>query len=281
MASPQWRALNDADLPALVELSERVRAADGAHPMAVTEAYLRSRFLTGEGRAAVDTDRLVAAVGVRRAVDPRTAIGLVDPGRRTRGLGSAIVEWARSVGVTRFETEGLTDDADALWRAHGLRQTFAEDVMAYDLTAGAPQVPLAADVLEWSDELAPRFYAVYHAAFRDRPGFPGWTQRQWVDWLTDDDEFAPQWTLLATAAGEDVGFVAGGLGAWVVQVGIVPLRRGTGLGAGLTAEALRRMRTAGESVCYLDVNVNNPGAIRIYQRLGFERIGRRARYEAT
>jgi ribosomal protein S18 acetylase RimI-like enzyme len=28
----------------------------------------------------------------------------------------------------------------------------------------------------------------------------------------------------------------------------------------------------------LDVNLNNPGAARVYERLGFHRIGRRARY---
>ena len=39
------------------------------------------------------------------------------------------------------------------------------------------------------------------------------------------------------------------------------------------------MREAGETRAVLNVNVNNPGAISVYGRLGFARAGRRARYE--
>lgn len=278
-----WRALTEADLAGLLDLAGRVQSADGGHPMAVTGPFLIRRFLapTVESRGAFDHGRLVAAGAVRPLGSGRAAIGLVDPDARTGGTGSSIVDWARRADATQLDTEGLTDDADTLFTAYGLHRTFAEDVMAYDLSQPAPDQPVGAELTEWTDADAPRFYAVYDEAFRDRPGFPGWTRQQWVDWLTDDDEFAPEWTLLATRDERDLGFVAGGYGAWVVQVGVVPAARGQGLGAGLTAEVLRRMRSAGETVCYLDVNVNNPGATRVYERLGFARIGRRARYEWT
>jgi ribosomal protein S18 acetylase RimI-like enzyme len=191
------------------------------------------------------------------------------------------VDYAETAGASRFETEGLTADADALFAAKAWQPTFAEDVMAFDLTGPPPADPVEAELASWSEETAPRFFAVYEQAFRDRPGFPGWSREQWTDWMTDDDEFAPEWTLLATRDGVDVGFVACGYGAWVVQVGVVPVARGQGLGAGLTAEALRRMHAAGETLCYLDVNVNNPSATSVYDRLGFTRVGRRARYERT
>jgi mycothiol synthase len=275
--------LTEADLSDLLDLAGRVRSADGGHPMAVTGPFLIRRFLapTVNGRGAFVDGRLVAAGAVRPLGDGRAAIGLVDPDARTSGLGSSIVDWARQAGATLVETEGLTDAAEALFAASGLHRTFAEDVMACDLSRPVPDQPVSAELTEWSDTDAHRFYVVYHAAFADRPGFPGWTQQQWVDWLVDDDEFAPEWTLLATRDGLDLGFVAGGYGAWVVQVGVVPAARGQGLGAGLTAEVLRRMREAGETVCYLDVNVNNPSATSVYDRLGFVRIGRRARYEWT
>ena len=61
---------------------------------------------------------------------------------------------------------------------------------------------------------------------------------------------------------------------------MVPAERGSGLGAGLTAEALRRMRGDGETQVFLDVNINNPTAARVYERLGFVVVGRRARYES-
>ena len=278
----QWRPLTEDDLPALRGLAERVLEHDGGHPTVTADGFLRSRFLATQGasRAAFDGDALVAAVGTRTVVDRPAAIGLVDPSARTGGLGAALVDWALPAhGPTRFETEALTDAADALLTSRGLRLTFAEDVMAFDLSGGAPTQTTTATLTAWSHDLAGRFFAVYEESFRERPGFPGWSQRQWVDWHTGDDEFAPEWTLLATRDGRDVGFIACAHGAWVVQVGVAPSARGTGIGAALTAEALRRMFDVGEAVCFLDVNTNNPGAAHLYRRLGFRQIGRRARYE--
>ena len=271
-----WRPLTGADGAALAGLAARVLAVDGGHPMAGTESYLGSRFLSGPSQAAFAGDRLVAVAGRREAA---VATGLVDPDWRTRGLGSSLVDWALTAGTTRWETEGLTDDAEALFASRGLRRFFAEDVMAYDLTAGAPLDMADAELREWAPELEERFFRTYSASFHDRPGFPGWSQEQWVEWITDDDDFAPEWTLLATKDGVDVGFVACGRGAWLDQIGVVPAHRGAGLGTALTAEVLRRMRAAGETVCHLDVNTNNPTARRVYERTGFTRVGRRARFE--
>ncbi len=278
-----WRELGEADFAGLRGLAERVRAVDGGSPWGVSEGFLRGRFLGPDSRtrALVDDDGTVrAAVATRPVDDGRAAVGLVDPAARTGGIGASMVDWALAeLGTVRVETESLTDPADALFRSRGLRQTFAEDVLAYDLTRGAPANPAdGVELHEWTDALAPRFFAVYTAAFRDRPGFPHPTEAQWVD---HDDDFAPEWTVLATAGPIDVGFVTclKASDAWIDQLGVVPAARGTGLGAALAAEALRRMERAGEAMCFLTVNVNNPGAARVYQRLGFAGIGRRARYQ--
>ena len=285
-----WRSLTDDDLPALVALTRRVLAADGGLPVAGDQPFLRSRYYSGASTAAFAGDDLVAVAALRPVGGPLAASGQVDPGHRGRGLGTRLVEWATAAAdgaAVRFETESLTDATDALFTGHDLRRTFAEDVMARDLSEDAPSDPLPDDVtlIPWSAETAPRFHAAYTAAFADRPGFPGWSATQWIAWISDDDEFAPQWTLLARRDGADVGFIAGGTGdgasgAWVVQVGVAPAARGTGLGTGLTAEALRRMRADGQTRVLLDVNVDNPTAARVYRRLGFVVVGRRARYEA-
>ena len=113
------------------------------------------------------------------------------------------------------ETESLTQAADALYRSRGLRQTFAEDVMSMPLSQPVPVV--AADpgisLTEWTRAAAPRFFAVWEAAFRERPGFPGWSADTWIGWISDDEDFRADWTLLASARDADFGFIAGAGGA--------------------------------------------------------------------
>ena len=186
---PHWRALTIDDLPAVAALAKRCLATDGGLPLVTDVPFLTRRFAAdgGVARGVLDpAGTLIAAGavrpqetnGVRRAV----ATGLVDPAHRGQGMGAALLDWAldpRGVDAERVtvETEALTDPARALFSARGLRQTFAEDVLRFDLTGtGLPRVDLPAGltVTAWSTELAERFFAVYQDAFRERPGFPGW-----------------------------------------------------------------------------------------------------------
>ena len=131
---------------------------------------------------------------------------------------------------------------------------------------------------EWTAEIAPRFFAVYAAAFAERPGFPGVPAETWIDDVTDDEDFRPGWSVLAEVPGVgDAGFVVAAVG-WIVQVGVLPAARGNGLGAALVREALGRMVADGAVEAWLDVNVNN-AAIELYRRLGFQVEGRRGRYQ--
>jgi ribosomal protein S18 acetylase RimI-like enzyme len=182
----------------------------------------------------------------------------------------------------RAETEALGDGAHALYLSKGLSQEFAEDVMQLAAPAQLPPAdpPAGLTLSSWGQADPARFYAVYHAAFRDRPGFPGWSQARWVDWISDDEDFRAEWTLLATLDRTDVGFIAGEATGWITQMGVVPSARGRGIGAALIGEAVRRMRSAGEETITLNVNINNQPAAALYRRLGFTRIGRRARYQA-
>jgi mycothiol synthase len=282
-----WRALDESDLPAVTGLARACLAADGGQPFAADPGFLRGRYLAdAQTYAGFDGSALVCVSSLRRTSPDAAPVttGLVHPAWRRRGIGGHAFGWAAGraadAGV-RAETEALGDGAHALYLSRGLAQVFAEDVMELPASAPAPAVPFPDGLLlsAWGTADPARFHAVYEAAFRERPGFPGWPRERWIEWISDDEDFRAQWTLLATVDGVDAGFIAAAAGGWIVQVGVLPAARGRAIGALLIAEAVRLMRAAGETAITLNVNVNNPHAIALYRRLGFVTAGRRARYQ--
>jgi mycothiol synthase len=284
-----WRSVGEPDLPALAGLARECLSVDGGQPFAADPGFLRGRYLDGaRARGGWQGPQLVCASAVRPSGDGPDAAtittGLVHPQFRRRGLGGSAFDWAAGqagpAGLTA-DTEALSDGAHALYLARGLSQVFAEDVMQLAATAAPPPPakPPAGLVLSSWDQAGPaRFFAVYEASFRDRPGFPGWTQDRWVGWISDDDDFRAAWALLATVDGTDAGFIVADAGGWIIQVGVIPAARGRDIGAALVAEAVRLMRAGGQTVITLNVNVDNPHAAALYRRLGFALAGRRARY---
>jgi len=271
-----WRPVSQADAPAIMALSGAALAVDGGSPFAAAEWLIR-RWYTGgteASLAALDGGEMVGACARRPAAEPggpARIAGVVAPGRRGQGIGGRLLDFALTGvrGPVLAETECLTGPADALFRGRGLRQTFAEDVMSMPLRNGpqsADAGPRTADAgsraahaapelafTEWTPAAAPRFFAMWEAAFRDRPGFPGWSAATWIEWISDDEDFRADWTLLASRGGADVGFVAGAAGGWIVQVGVIPAARGMRISAALMGEVFRRMVAAGESRTMLNV----------------------------
>jgi mycothiol synthase len=285
----RWRPLGAPDSAELVALAGRCLAADGGLPLAATAEFLARRY-GGDATATLagftPAGRLVAATSVRWLAGPvSVVVGQVDPAVRGRGLGARLLDWslgraAWRDGPVRVETESLTQAAVRLYAARGFRQAFAEDVMRRALGTPIPAAPLpeGVGVEEWGEGNRGGFFAAYAASFADRPGFPGWSQAEWVAWTTAEG-FRPPVSLLARdASGAPVGFVTCAED-WVVQVGVVPAVRGQGLGRALTCAALSRMRVAGDREAWLDVNVDNPTAAGLYASLGFTVVGRRARFE--
>lgn len=286
-----WRRLAACNLPGLTGLYARALAHDGGQPFAADEWLLRRWFIDGveDSIALVGADRLIGACAWRHvgSGSDRCAaiVGQVDPQERRRGIGGQLLDFALdSAGLAvRVETESLGSGADTLYRSRGLTCVFAEDTLTRPLAGRLPEAATEPRVvcIEWSGAVAERFFAVYEAAFRDRPGFPGWSAAEWIRWISDEPGFRPDLILLASVTGADVGFVAGADGGWIVQVGVVPTARRQAVASTLITEVLRRMRADGQTRALLNVNVNNPAAISACQRLGFRRTGRRARYEPT
>jgi len=68
--------------------------------------------------------------------------------------------------------------------------------------------------------------------------------------------------------------------AEVLNVAVSPNRRGAGLGAALVGWAVETALAAGGASLWLEVRASNATARRLYDRLGFEEVGRRRGYYA-
>lgn len=284
-----WRELVPADLGSVAGLAQRGAAVDGGLAATTSERFLERRYTGPEtaGVGAFEADSLIACGAVRPAGDAVTAVGQVDPEHRGRGLGSElldrlIAEARPRAGKLRIETESLTPEAHQLFISRGLRQTFAEDVLRRELREpfGAEPLPDEVTVEEWSEGNRGDFFDAYQRSFADRPGFPGWSAEQWIEWTAADEEFLPSCSLLVRGAdGSPAGFVTCAEG-FLIQVGVVPEWRQRKMGRALAVAALERMRQADpQGEVFLDINVNNPASAALFAGIGFAAIARRARYE--
>jgi mycothiol synthase len=309
LAGLAWRCVALEDLPAIVGLAHACHTADGGLGFMFEADVLKSRYFPEAPSAAIGAfdpaGRLVASgavqVGEGAAAARATIAGQVRPDQRTRGIGNNLMRWSRAQarsllrGAAAGEaalvvaTEALTDAADHLYRAHGFRPVMEALVMRRNLGRPLPEraFPPGVSVTGWQPGVMEQFYQAYYAAFRARPGFPGWSAAEWIGHVTENDH-VPEWSLLALAAGVPAGFIIGNIdltanppGGYVWQIGVVPSQRRRGLASALMVEALRRMQAAGAPWADLEVHTNNPGAIEAYAAVGFTVTGRRARYEQT
>ena len=88
--------------------------------------------------------------------------------------------------------------------------------------------------------------------------------------LAGDGVAADAMLLLRAVAGE----------AEVLTLAVRVAARGRGLGAALLAAGARLAQAAGAEVLWLEVAQDNPAALALYRRAGFEPAGRRPRYYA-
>jgi ribosomal protein S18 acetylase RimI-like enzyme len=158
-----------------------------------------------------------------------------------------------------------------------------EKVMRCDLVNQLPVRPFPPEITltTWQPDVADQFFQAYHAAFRERPGFPGYSAEEWITDKNEDENLVPGWTILARIGDQPVGFLTAGSehpGGFISQVGVIPEQRRRGICSALICESMRRMKFDGDKQVQLAVHINNPGAFKAYAGLGFVTTGRRARY---
>lgn len=143
----------------------------------------------------------------------------------------------------------------------------------------------------WTPQRAGQFFQVYEHAFQARPGFPGWSEDTWRHNVSGSDEFRADLSPLLLDGTESIGFAICHVEAdakeqpssigWIAQMGIRPTWRNRGLAGGLLVEIMQRFRDEGFRYAMLDVNINNPQAASVYQRVGFVPTTRYTSYQKS
>ncbi len=304
VADLTWQPITPDNLAALAELATECHLADGGLNFMLEPDNLKDHYFRGGPGATIGVftaeRHLIACTTVHVVGDSskQQAIiaGQVRPDYRCRGIGSYLMHWSQAQArelltaspidkqLLQIATESLTEPARLLYQAHGFESMMEELVMWRELDRPLPDRPLPPDVTfaTWQPDQVGQFFQAYQASFQERPGFPGYTAAEWITNRNEDENFKPEWSLLACRDNVALGFLTSAANppyGFVVQAGVIPEQRRRGLGSGLMVEAMRRMQADGMVALQLTVNVNNPGAIQTYTQLEFTTIGRRARYE--
>ncbi|MFB9905071.1 mycothiol synthase [Allokutzneria oryzae] len=214
----------------------------------------------------------------------------VHPSHRRQGTGSALVEGllakAPDPAALRIWAHGETPAATRLAEKFGLRRARELWRMRRPLsdaeplpTRATPEGVVLRTFRPGADEAA--MVAVNNRAFSWHPEQGGWTEedvraREAEDWFDADGFFLAErdgrvigfhWTKVHPASpgtgGEPIGEV--------YVVGIDPDAQGGGLGSVLTLAGLHHLRSLGLPAVMLYVESDNTSAIRVYQKLGFDK----------
>ena len=296
---------DDADWAAMAAVVSAANRHDGV-PWMPSAANLREEIESSEGcdpaadMVVVELDgRVVGEAGVDRVMRGGIAVyetwGNLVPEVRRRGIGGALL----GENLRRIDERGATEPSDQAWEARGfaddvqtghvalLRSVRAEPIRYFFLMLrptldDIPETPLP-DGLEIRPVTPDQHRAIWDAeaeAFRDH-----WQSREPTDaefemtfareeldtslWVVawDGDEVAGVvQTWIWPHENAELGVQRG----WLEHISVRRPWRRRGLGAAITAEALRRLRAAGMTSAMLGVDAENPtGALGLYERLGF------------
>lgn len=302
-----WRALREDDLDALAALDAACWQADGevSVPAPVYRRLLDMPdvrtlcVLAPHDRDTHDgQDNQIVTVGWVQSGGAQAQLrGTVHPLHRRVGLGTYLLRrleeqanYLPRPATLIIRNEAFNAGSAALYAQQGYTCDFLEMWMERDLRQPLPSISGAFDQVRWTATNAHQFFEVFHDAFKERPGFHGIPAEDWIAEYADDPDFRPELSLLALAEGDPVGFVMSGLNplpmraapvGWISQVGVRPAWRGRAVAAGLITAVMTAFRSEGLNALGLHVNVNNPGAIRVYEQLGFKAIGQRAKYSRS
>lgn len=298
-----FQPLSEPDFHLLHTLEAVCRKADNPLGLPLAFDYLAALQNASANAAVYEHGDLVAAAWLTLRDETLHLRAYVHPDRWP--LWPSLFAWAvsqtnaQNFAVTEiilhseFDTPIIHDCAVE----SGFELYFAEEVMQRDLTSALPDVALSENISlqMWSETSAPLFYAAYCDAFstrRDANTAPP-PQDEWIDETSEEDTFRADLSSVALVDEQPVSYIlsdtfigaipwrkdeSGINGGWISQVGTIPVWRGQGLTSVLMVKAMRAMASEGRDYAGLHVNIDNVNALRLYEKLGFIKVGRRARY---
>lgn len=221
----------------------------------------------------------------------------VCPEQRRRGIGRALeahaVALARRQGRGAIRTGSPLDSRNtagvAFLERAGWHPVRGASLRMWRSLEDLPPVELAGGYAIRSyapgDEAA--FVRIKNAAFAgEHGGGRDWTAADFQKEYLDSPHFRPGRVFFAVCNGEPVGTTT----AWTAMhegrevglihwVAVAPEHRQKGLGWALNVQALHRLREMGYREAILNTNETLASAVRLYRRLGFRELHRRAAYE--
>ncbi len=221
----------------------------------------------------------------------------VHPGRRRAGLGRRLLLEAEGVarenGIQALRTGSAVDSDNAaatgLLKQAGWKPVFGASLKMWrelnDLPVARTPAGYRIRTYETGDDTA--FVRIKNAAFiSENTGGRAWTSADFEKEYLDSPYFDPKRVLFAVCGDEPVGTTT----AWTAMyqgrdvglihwVAVVPEHRSKGLGWVLNVRALHKLKALGYGEAILNTSEKLESAVRLYRRLGFEVILRRAAYE--
>ena len=221
--------------------------------------------------------------------------GRVHPDYRCRGIGKALLGWMEDKAsehlhniaegrgkVLRIMFYDRPAEAIKLFEALGFIFMYAEEEMRYELLGNAIETTLlpGISIETWNPENAGDFYTVYNDAFHTRSDNL-MSEAAWAFHFTNpkENDFDPKYSLLLREVEEPIAYTVCHIEdtvqreqldePWITQMGVRQAWRRRGIASGLLRECMRRLREGGFDHTMLSVNVNNPEARLVYERLGF------------
>jgi GNAT superfamily N-acetyltransferase len=253
--------------------------------------------ITPQGEVAAFAMFFVNPEGVE---DPQAYLWTeVHPDYRVDGLRRALVEWAIYQAKTRLanlfpgrqhkiqvNTDAKLDDRKTLYAALGFESVRRFYHMRRDLKQpiADPKLPAGLRLVSYQPGDSERLHAAFNESFADHWNFQPVSKLDWETWFVGGVDFRPDLTWLVKEGDEIAAYSINGVSlernaqrgvqeGWVHQLGTRRPWRKRGLATQLLLASMQAFKADGQEYATLGVDTENTtGALKVYERVGFEPI---------